>query len=261
MRENRVKRALANGGTALGTMVMEFSTTGIARLAAAAGADFVLFDMEHTGWGVDTVRTLLAAARPADVVPLVRVPAAQYHFVARVLDLGAMGAMVPMVESAEQARSLVQFAKYPPRGRRGCAFGFAHDDYAGGDVPAKMAAANEHGLLIALIETAAGLEDVENIAAVDGIDVLWVGHYDLTASLGIPGRFGHARYLDAVRRILEACRRHGKTPGFMASSVEEGRAYLAQGFRCLAYWGDLWIYQQGLRQGLEALRAALPPQA
>ncbi len=255
MRENRVKQALRSGGTALGTMVMEFSTTGIARLAAGAGADFVMFDMEHTGWGVDTVRTLLAAARPADLVPMVRVPATQYHFLARVLDLGALGVMVPMVESAEQARSIVQFAKYPPQGRRGCAFGVAHDDYTGGDIVAKMTAANERGLLIALIETAAGLEDVEAIAAVHGIDVLWIGHYDLTASLGIPGAFTHPRYLDAVRRILAACERHGKAPGFMASSVEEGRAYLAQGFRCLAYWSDLWIYQQGLRQGLAALRA------
>src|SRR4051812_44415648 len=113
MRPNKVKRALRAGGVALGTMVMEFATTGVARLAAEAGCDFVVFDMEHTGWSVETVRMLLAAARPADVVPVVRVPATQYHFVARALDVGAMGVMVPMVESEEQARQIVQFAKYP----------------------------------------------------------------------------------------------------------------------------------------------------
>jgi 2-dehydro-3-deoxyglucarate aldolase/4-hydroxy-2-oxoheptanedioate aldolase len=254
MREKKVKRALRAGNVALGTLVLEFATTGIGRLAAGAGADFVVFDLEHTGWSVETVRTVLAAARPADFVPIVRVPATQYHFVARVLDVGALGVMVPMVESAEQARSIVQFAKYPPVGRRGCCFGVAHDDYTGGDVVAKMQSANAEGLLVAQIETAAGLESVEAIAAVPELDVLWIGQNDLTASLGIPGQCTHPRYLDAVRRVLEACARYGKAAGIMVGSVEEGRASLAQGFRCLAYWADLWIYEQALRQGLDALR-------
>src|SRR5262245_58049760 len=237
MRENKVKRTLRAGGVALGTMVLEFATTGITRLTADAGADFLIFDLEHTGWSLETARTVLAAARPADFVPMVRVPATQYHFVARVLDLGALGVMVPMVESVEQARQIVQFAKYPPQGRRGTAFGIAHDDYRDGDVAAKIRSANQETLLIAQIETAPGLEQVEGIAAVEGLDVLWIGHFDLTTSLGIPGEFEHPRYREAVRRVLAACQRHGKAPGFMAASSEEGRALLGQGFRCLAYWG------------------------
>src|SRR5437016_6303047 len=98
---------------------------GKARIAAAAGAEFVIFDMEHTGWSMETIRMLLATCGAADLVPVVRVPATEYHFLARVLDLGAMGLMVPMVESAEQARRIVQFTKYPPAGRRGAAFGMA----------------------------------------------------------------------------------------------------------------------------------------
>jgi 2-dehydro-3-deoxyglucarate aldolase/4-hydroxy-2-oxoheptanedioate aldolase len=184
------------------------------------------------------------------------VPATQYHFLARVLDVGAMGVMVPMVESLEQARQIVHFCKYPPEGRRGCAFGVAHDDYADGDVVAKMRSCNDEVLLIAQIETVAGLESLEAIAAVPGLDVLWVGHFDLTASMGIPAQFGHPRYLEAIDRILDACRRHGKAAGIMTSGAEEGRQLLAKGFRCVAYWGDLWIYKQGLRQGITALRGA-----
>src|SRR5262249_54274393 len=206
---NRVKRTLRAGGVALGTMVMEFSTSGVARLAAGAGCDFVMFDMEHTGWSVETIRTLLATTRAADVVPMVRVPATQYHFLARVLDVGAMGVMVPMVESEQQAREIVHFSKYPPQGRRGTAFGVAHDDYADGDVVAKMLSSNEEVLLIAQIETVAGMEHLERIAAVDGLDVLWVGHFDLTASMGIPAQFDHPRYKEAIARVLDACRRHG----------------------------------------------------
>ena len=255
MRPNQVKRTLQAGGVALGTMVFEFGTTGVARLAAAAGADFVIFDMEHTGWGMETVRLLRATAGAADLVPMVRVPAAQYHFLARALDVGALGLMVPMVESAEQARLVVQSAKYPPLGRRGTAFGIAHDDYRPGDSVAKMQAANRETLLIAQVETAAGLAACDAIAAVEGIDVLWVGHNDLTTSLGIPGQFDHPRYQAAVQQVLEAARRHGKAAGFMAANVGQGRELLAQGFRILAYGGDLWLYQQALAEGIAALRA------
>ena len=116
MRLNPVKQKLRAGHAALGHMVFEFATTGIARLAASAGAEFVIYDMEHTGWSMETIRMLLATSRcdPADataMVPMVRVPATEYHFLARVLDMGALGVMVPMVESEDQARQVVQFAK------------------------------------------------------------------------------------------------------------------------------------------------------
>lgn len=112
MRANTVKRTLKQGGVSIGTMFFEFNTTGIARIAANAGADFALFDTEHTGWDADTLRMLMATARAADIVPMVRVPATQYHLIARPLDLGAMGIMIPMVESQEQARLFVRSAKY-----------------------------------------------------------------------------------------------------------------------------------------------------
>ena len=129
MRTNKVKAALKAGGTAFGTMIFEFNTTGIGRIAAAAGAEFVIFDMEHTGWGIDTIRTLIASARGADIVPLVRVPATQYHLLSGPLDAGAGGLMMPMVESEEQARLIAHSTKYPPTGKRGAAFGVAHDDF------------------------------------------------------------------------------------------------------------------------------------
>src|SRR6476661_8130969 len=123
MRTNTVKATLREGGIALGTMVFEFNTVGIGRIAAAAGAESILYDMEHTGWSIETIRTLMATTRAADIVPMVRVPATQYHLLSRPLDVGAMGLMAPMVESEEQARLIVNSAKYPPAGRRGAAFG------------------------------------------------------------------------------------------------------------------------------------------
>ena len=255
MRENPVKRALARGEVALGTFVFEFDTTGIARLAAAAGAEFVVFDQEHTGWGVERMRMLMATARACDVVPVVRVPAAQYHLIAGPLDVGAMAIMVPMVESPEQARTIVDSAKYPPLGRRGVGLVY-RDDWVEASVAATMERANREVLLIAQIETAAGLERIDDIAAVEGIDVLWLGHFDLTSSLAIPGEFSHRLYVEAVETLLAAAERHGKPVGLMAGSIEDGLAAIAQGFRTVAYNGDLWLYQQALREGLAQLDAA-----
>lgn len=254
MKNNPVKKRIEQGGVSVGTMIFEFNTTGIARIAAAAGAEFAMFDMEHTGWSLETVRMLLATCRATEMVPMVRVPATEYHFIARCLDLGAMGIMVPMVESAEQAQKIVQSAKYPPVGRRGAAFGVAHDDYTGGDIVEKIASANREILLIAQIETAQGLQHVDAIAAVAGIDVLWIGQFDLTNSLGIPGQFDHPLFLQSVEKVVKVCKQHNKIPGYMVSDVAGAKMMLEQGFRILAYSGDIWLYQAALSQGIAAFR-------
>ncbi|MBM3999607.1 MAG: aldolase [Planctomycetes bacterium] len=258
MRINPVKRKLASGGASLGTFIFEFNTSGTARIAAGCGAEFALVDMEHTGWSVESIRRWIATARGTELVPLVRVPATEYHFIARALDVGAAGIMVPMMESAGQAASAVACAKYPPVGRRGAAFGISHDDYSGGDIVDKMRSANDETLMIALIESVAGIANVDAIAATEGLDVLWLGHFDLTCSMGIPGQFDHPRFVESVEKILDACRRHGKTAGFMASDVDAGKRRFAQGFRMLAYGGDLWLYQTALRHGIDELRRSIP---
>jgi len=190
---------------------------------------------------------------------MVRVPATEYHFIAPVLDMGAMGIMVPMVESAAQARAILASAKYPPLGRRGAAFTIAHDDYTGGDIVEKIQTANSQTLLVAQIETVAGLQNVNEIAAIEGIDVLWIGHFDLSNSLGIPGQFNHPRFQDAVAGVIAACKAYGKVPGFLASDIEGGKKLLDQGFRMLAYGGDLWLYQSVLQTGIAALRSHATP--
>lgn len=257
MKPNHVKRKLHGGGVSIGTFAFEFNSTGIGRLAAEAGAEFIVYDMEHSGWSLETIRTLVATTPAERCAAMARVPATQYHFIARALDMGAMGIMAPMVESAEQAATLAASAKYPPVGRRGAAFTIAHDDYQGGDIVDKIRSADSEVLLIAQIETAAGVRNVEEIAATDGIDVLWIGHNDLSISLGIPGQFDAPQFHEAVARVLEACHKHGKIPGMAVGDVSTGAALLSQGFRMLAYGGDLWLYQTALRQGIAALRGGL----
>jgi 2-dehydro-3-deoxyglucarate aldolase/4-hydroxy-2-oxoheptanedioate aldolase len=254
MRPNRVKASLASGGVAFGTSVIEFSTTGLPRIAAVAGVDFILLDTEHTGWTSDTLRPLLAVTRSVDVVPMVRVAGLDKHAIGTALDLGAMGIMVPSVETAEEAQRIVSYARYPPAGVRGAAFGIAHDDFTPGDRPGSMASADRETLLIALVETPAGIDDIDGIAATDGIDIVWVGQVDLTLSLGIVGQYDHASYTGALERVVAAARRHGKALGFTATSIEEAERMLGIGFRCISFWNDLRIYQSALSAATRGLR-------
>ena len=237
-------------------MVFEFFSPGLPQICKNAGAEFVLYDMEHTGLEFETLKTQLALCRGLDLVPMARVPRGDYHFIARALDIGALGVMVPMVGTRAEAEYHVSCTRYPPQGRRGAAFGFAHDDYQGGDIASKMAALHARILLIAQIETDEGLRNVEAIAAVPGVDALWIGQFDLTNFMGIPAEFGHRDYLAAVDRIVAACAAHGKTAAILAIDEAWAREYAAKGFRLMGYGVDQLLLQDALRGGLDVLRDA-----
>jgi 2-dehydro-3-deoxyglucarate aldolase/4-hydroxy-2-oxoheptanedioate aldolase len=241
-------------GHAFGTMVMEFFVPGMPTIIAACGADFAVFDMEHTGAGLESMKAMVAGCRGVGVAPVVRVPRGEYHFIARALDIGAHGVMVPMVGSAAEAAAIAACAHYPPRGRRGAAFGVAHDDYRAGNAVEIMEAARARTLVIAQIETMDGLREVESIAATPDIDVVWLGHFDLSNFMGIPGKFGDSGYLKAVARIAAAARDHGKTAGFMAANEAWAREYWQHGYRMIAYGLDHDLYQCALRAGMGVLR-------
>ena len=246
-----LRTRVMRGDVALGAMVFECFTPGIAQIMKTAGAEYVLFDMEHTGLGYETLKWLVSSCRGIGVVPLARVPRGDYTYVARALDVGCHGIMVPMVESAEEARSIAAAARYPLKGRRGAAFGFAHDDFSGGDVKAKMAALDARNIVIAQIETEKGLAAVEEIAAVDGIDVLWIGHFDLTNFLGIPAEFDNPKYVAALERIVAACRKNKKGAGFLPVDPTQTRRYAKLGFNMLAAGTDQAILAAGVRAILE----------
>ena len=255
MRPNPVKDRLAAGGNVFGLMAFEFYTAGFPAICRAAGADFILYDMEHSGVSFETIKQQIALCNGLDIVPLVRVPGPDYHFIARALDIGAMGVMVPMVESAEQARHIVSCTRYPPAGRRGAAFNVTpHDDYSALPVGEKIAAAMARTLVICLVETPRGVANVDEIAATDGVDIVWLGHFDLTNFMGIPAQFGDPRFTEAVAAIAAACKKHGKAAGYLASDEANAADFHAKGFRALAYGTDVVLMQTALARGIAALR-------
>ncbi len=254
MRDNPIRRRLAGGGNAYGIMATEFLTPGFCQIAAGCGAEFIIFDQEHGAIGIDLLKRQIAFACGVGIAPFVRVPGLAYHLIAPVLDAGAFGIMVPMIETTAQAQELASWCRYRPEGVRGLGFGAGHDDYDRGDVIEKMAAANARTLVIALIETATGIENADAILAVPGIDVGWLGHYDLTNTMGITAEFEHPQFRAAVDTLLEACTRHRKAPAILAGTADVACIWRRRGFRCLACGTDVSIFQSALGGFIRELR-------
>lgn len=165
--------------------------------------------------------------------------------------------MVPLVNDAREAAELVSYVKYYPAGKRGVGLGLAHDNYRQGPVGEKLAALNERLCLFVQIETEAGALNADEIAAVAGVDCLWVGHFDLSCSLGIPGEFGHARFVAAIDRVVAAARRHNKALGRLVTDIPTGLELAAQGFDFIAWQGDVWALQSAVHDGIAALKAGI----
>ena len=248
-------KAMAGTRTAkLGTFIVEFATPGIGHILKSAGCDFVLFDTEHSGFGFETIKNAVRYFEAADLPAIIRVPSREYHHIARALDMGAEGIMCPMVGNADEVRHIVNSMKYTPVGNRGVALQVAHDRYRAGATGDKLAAANKRTTLFCQIETAEGVENADAIAAIDGVDCLWVGHFDLSSSLGIPGEFDHPKFLAAIETVAAATKKHNKALGRLVPTTQLGIDLYKQGFDFCCYSGDVWILHQALEKAIGELR-------
>lgn len=239
----------------IGHFIVEFATPGIGQILKGAGCDFALFDTEHSGFSFETIKSVLRYMQAADLPTIVRVPSMEYNHIARAADMGAEGVMVPMISTAEQAKEVLNSLKYYPVGGRGVALGIAHDRYTQGPTMDKLVAANKRTTMFAQIETAEGVENAYEIAAIDGVDCLWIGHFDLSSSLGIPGDFEHKLFKDAVKTVTKACEKHKKALGRLVPTVEEGIKLNRAGHDLICYSGDVWALQQVVGEGVAAIRA------
>lgn len=254
MKPNLLKQRLAEGRLAVGHMLMEFGTRGIAKIVESAGVDFVLLDMEHGGMELERLADLIAWFKATPIAPLVRVPGAYYHFVARVMDAGALGIMCPNVESVEQARTIVNAVKYGPEGQRGLGLGAAHNDYVPPQPAEYLRQANANTTVICQIESTKGLENLESIAAVPGVDILWVGHFDLTQSMGIVGQFQHPRFLEALAKVPIAARHHDKAAGIQPGSREQAAEWMKLGYNVISFGSDIAVYRVALSSAVASVR-------
>jgi 2-keto-3-deoxy-L-rhamnonate aldolase RhmA len=234
--------------------VFEFGSVAAPRILKEAGWDYILIDTEHASFGIETVANLLHVSSTINLPALVRVPETQRSLLSRPLDAGAMGLMIPRVESRAQAEAIVRYTKYPPAGDRGVILGSAHNAYQMVDARKFLRQANAEILLIMQIETQAGLAHLDEILSVPGLDVALIGPGDLSASMGVPGEVNHPRMQRAIDAFLKGCRRHGVVPGNFVTTVEDGRAWLRRGMRFLIYSADFLLVMEQSQQVLRQLK-------
>jgi 2-dehydro-3-deoxyglucarate aldolase/4-hydroxy-2-oxoheptanedioate aldolase len=254
MKENRFQRVLREGRMPTGHMLMEFGTRGIAKILAAADLDYVVVDMEHTGYDAERIADLMAWFKATDIAPFVRVPQSLYHFISRTMDAGALGVMIGNVETPEQAKSVVDAAKYAPLGKRGVGLGTAHNDYVVPDAEAYFEYANRNSTVICQIESVTGLANLDAIASTPGVDVLWVGHFDLSQSMGLSGKFDHPRFREALESVVDAANRHGKLAAAQPGSLQQAEDWFRTGFHVLSWKTDIALYRAALQRELQEFR-------
>lgn len=261
MKKNLYREAISQGRIPVGHMVWEFSTRGIAKLVDSVGLDFVIYDMEHSGIDTERIFDLIAWSKAARFAPFVRVPQAQYHFLARIMDAGALGVMIGNVQTPEEARLIIDSVKFAPMGKRGVGLGTAHTDFVVPDPVAYFKESNESSVVICQIESPLGVENADAIAATPGVDILWVGHFDLSQSMGIPAEFQNPKFLDALQHVVAAANRHGKRLGIQPGNMEQAQQWMGLGFNVISWGADSAVYRAALDSGIRTLREHMAQRA
>ena len=252
---NSAKARLKKGELAIGCGIRLVRNVDIIKIMKAAGFDWMFIDCEHGSMSIETACELSVAAQDSGVAPIVRVPYGQLTMATRVLDGGAMGIVIPHVDTPEEAKDIADKLRYPPRGHRSVGGADAQFDYAPPPLGEMTKAIDEQMLLTVMIETPKAVENAEAIAAVPGIDCLLVGSSDLSMELGIPGDRGHQKIQDSVDRVVAACKKHGKWPG-MGGVYDEPlmRRYVELGCRFLMGGADLSFMMSAGAKRTEFLR-------
>jgi 2-keto-3-deoxy-L-rhamnonate aldolase RhmA len=249
---NPVKQALAHGQVVVGATITAASPD-IAASLAGAGYEFLWIEMEHSGLTLETARNMILATRGLKAVPFIRVPFNEPWLAKRALDIGALGVIFPFTSTRELAEQAVASSKYPPLGVRGYGPSLATSRW-GITGEAYVEFANENVMVIPIIETKEAVENIDQIASVPGVDVLFIGPNDLSFSLGVGGRTRDPLVEDAVAKVLAAGRRHNIPVGYSTGDPAEINRRIEQGFRFFQTSSDLALMSAGARQLLSQIK-------
>ncbi len=252
IKSNPVKALWSAGKPAFGTWITLCPHPRVVKILSSAGFDFVLIEMEHTDFSLETVGALAMLARECCLTPIVRPPGTlKPHDLTRPLDAGAQGLLLPAVDTAEQLASIIKATKYHPLGNRPMNLKGPHTDYYFGSPREVIDHLNRETLSVAMIETRKAIDNLDDMLRVDGLDCIMIGPDDLSQDLGIPGELQAPILLEAYEEIFGLCRKHAKPFGLSAQSPEMAANWISK--------GAVWIpYQNDAAMVLNAARAAVP---
>jgi 2-dehydro-3-deoxyglucarate aldolase len=244
------KTRLVRGELLLGTLVT-LASPSVAEILADAGFDWLFIDLEHSMLDASDAQVILQAVDKR-VDCILRVPLNDEIWIKKALDTGATGVMVPQVNSAEEARRAVRFCKYPPQGSRSVGLARAHG--YGANLQGYLEQANANTVVVLQAEHIQAVNNIEAILAVEGVDAILVGPYDLSASMNLIGQVDHPDVQTAIARVQQACMLHGKPLGIFAAGYERAKIYASQGYRLVAAGCDTFLLSQSARQIVNSLK-------
>jgi len=257
MRLNQVKRALQEGQVQIGTWVTTLRSPQLPQILRSAGFDFIYIDMEHSDFSIETVGDLCSAALAHGLTPIVRPPAKEAHLLTRPLEVGAMGLLLPHVDTAQEARDAVCAVKFPPLGKRGFNVRTVHTAFLAADPKKYARAVNAETLLIVQIESRRGVRNLDSILAVDGVDGAVIGRGDLSTDLGVMGEWDHPEVMRGVETMIGACRRRKKIPGLLVPDVRSAEYWIRKGIRLVPYSNEVTMLMTAATAGVTAIRACV----
>lgn len=255
---NRTRERLLNGETVFGCAIQHYASPEIPRALAAAGFDYTFIDAEHSGFDLGTLELLVDTSARAGITPLVRVSDVKYTLVARMLDIGAHGVILPRVECPQLLAEAISWARFPPVGKRGFGLTPPRIDYAPRSMAEIIEHANRNVLVIAQLETVRALECCEDLLRVPGLDGALVGPADLSISMGIPGEMDHPKLRNAIERVIALCQHHGVFPAIQCRDATQARYWADHGMRMAGAGGEHGLFFEKARETVTALRARQP---
>ena len=245
---NNLKARLRQGEHLLGTMITTFASPDLPKVLQVCGFDFAVIDCEHGSFTTREVADLICVARAISLPIIVRIPELRREHALKYTEMGANGLLLPSTESAEQARQLVDFTKYAPQGHRGVSLSRPHTDFVKQNGPEYMARANAENILMCQIESREGVRNIDEIMAVDGIDIALIGPNDMSQDYGILGQYDSPELTDAFGRVIAAARAHGKFSGVHFGSSAPLRKWLGSGMTMNMWNSDLGLLTSGAKE-------------
>ncbi len=256
--KNIAKEKILNNELCLGVGLRQSRTVDVGKIMATSGYDWLFIDMEHNSMDVDIASQISVAAQDAGITPIVRVPDFAHHHATRVLDCGAMGVVFPHVDNADIAKKLVSYCLYPPKGHRSMTGVLPQLDFKQQPIADVASIINKNMLIVIMLESPEAIDNVDSIAAVDGVDVILIGTNDLCMEMGIPGDYSNPKVKDAYTKVIKACKKYGKTPGMGGVYNEELMSeYIKMGMRFILSGSDLSFMMQTASQRSNKLRSFL----
>lgn len=255
MRINRTKQLLKEGKTALGCALSQLRYAEIPRLYAAAGLDWIFIDTEHGGFDLETVQDLIRTSLLTPLTPIVRVADLQYSLIARTLDAGAEGIILPRVESPDLLEHAISWTRFPRQGVRGFGLAAPQVGYEAHTFDKIIEHMNENVLVVLQIETQTAIDRCDELLSVPGVDVMMIGPADLSISLGVPGQFDHPKVVEAICGAMESCRKHGIPPGIQCRTLPMAKAWKQRGMQFVGCGSDIMFLWEKVRDTVQQLRA------